>query len=164
MVNSTSGASAFDFVLGRWDVSNRKRTDSLDPRCTEWHEFASTGEHRALPAGGNIETYETHAMPEIGEFHGLALRLYEPGTDTWRIWWSSSTTPGRLDPPMEGSFDGKHGDFFADDVIDEQPIKVRFQWDDLGPDTARWQQAFSHDGGTTWDTNWIMDMVRADRS
>jgi len=152
----------FDFVLGRWTVTNRKRADALDPGCTEWHEFGSTGEHRALPGGaGNIEAYETHALPGLGEFHGLALRLYEPESDTWRIWWSSSTSPGRLDPPMEGRFDGPVGTFRADDVIDGRALTVQFLWTDLGDDRARWEQAFSHDDGRTWDTNWIMDMVRA---
>ncbi len=151
----------FDFVIGTWAVANRKRADMLDPECTEWLEFASTGEHRLLPGGaGNIETYESHEMPGLGEFHGLALRLYDPATDLWRIWWSSSAAPGRLDPPMEGRFDGARGDFRTDDVVNGTPVRVRFLWDDLGPTQARWQQAFSHDGGQTWDTNWIMDMTR----
>jgi hypothetical protein len=152
----------FDFVLGRWTVTNSKRADLLDPSCTEWLEFGSTGEHRALPGGaGNIEAYETHEMPGLGEFHGLALRLYDPASDTWRIWWSSSTTPGRLDPPMEGRFDGRIGTFHADDTIGGLPVQVQFLWTDLGDDGARWEQAFSHDGGHTWDTNWVMSMVRA---
>jgi hypothetical protein len=160
MTHTATGAAAFDFVIGRWSTTNRKRIDPLDPNDAEWLEFNSTGEHRALPGGGNLETYETSSMPGLGEFHGLALRLYEPASDTWRIWWNSSTTPGKLDPPMEGRFNGTHGEFFADDVVNDQSVKVRFEWDDLGPDAARWQQAFSHDGGTTWDINWVMDMVR----
>ena len=162
MTLNPAGAAAFDFVIGRWRTKNRRLADFLDANCTEWLEFDSTGEHRKLPNGGNLETYETSAMPGLGEFHGLALRLYDPASDTWRIWWNSSTTPGILDTPMEGRFNGRHGEFFADDVVSGQPVKVRFEWDDLGPDAARWQQAFSHDGGTTWDTNWVMDMVRAD--
>jgi hypothetical protein len=152
----------FDFVLGRWTVTNRKRADALDPDCTEWLEFGSTGEHRALPGGaGNIEAYETQEMPGLGEFHGLALRLYDPESDTWRIWWSSSTTPGELDPPMEGRFDGSVGTFVADDVIDGRALKVQFLWLDLGDDRAQWEQAFSYDSGQTWDTNWVMTMTRA---
>jgi hypothetical protein len=151
----------FDFVIGRWAVANRKRADMLDPACTDWLEFASTGEHRQLPgAAGNIETYESSQMPGLGEFHGLALRLYEPAEDLWRIWWSSSAAPGRLDPPVEGRFDGTHGDFRTDDVIKGKRVRVRFQWDDLGAAQARWQQAFSYDDDHTWDTNWIMDMTR----
>ncbi len=154
-------ASDFDFVIGRWDVTNRKRDDMLDPQCTDWTQFRSTGEHRPLPGGaGNIEAYATHEMPGLGEFHGLALRLYEPSSDLWRIWWSSSASPGRLDPPVEGRFDGPRGDFRTHDVINGVPVGVRFLWDDLGPTQCRWQQAFSHDGDRTWDTNWVMEMSR----
>lgn len=154
--------SDFDFVLGRWIVTNRKRADMLDPECSEWLEFGSIGEHRALPGGaGNIEAHETHEMPGLGEFHGLALRLYDPQTDTWRIWWSSSTAPGRLDPPMEGRFDGPVGTFRADDVIGGRTVKVQFLWTDFGDDRAQWEQAFSYDEGQTWDTNWVMSMTRA---
>jgi hypothetical protein len=99
--------------------------------------------------------------PGLGEFHGLALRLYEPESDTWRIWWSSSTSPGRLDPPMEGRFDGRVGTFRADDVIGGRAVKVQFVWTDFGDDRARGEQAFSHDDGQTWDTNWVMNMTRA---
>lgn len=158
---STSGRDAFDFVLGRWAVTKRKRTDLLDPACEDWVEFRSAGEHRALPgAAGNIEEYETHELPGVGEFHGLALRLYDPAADLWRIWWSSSLSPGQLDAPLEGGFSSGRGTFVADDVIAGRAVKVRFVWSDLGPDSAQWEQAFSHDDGQSWDTNWVMTMTR----
>lgn len=151
----------FDFVLGRWEVSNRKRRDALDPACTEWDEFSSVGTHTPLPAGaGNLETYETSELPGVGQFHGLALRLYEPDTDLWRIWWSSTATPGRLDPPLVGHFDDGRGTFLSHDVVQGHEVEVRFIWEDLGVGAARWQQAFSRDGGATWDTNWVMEMKR----
>ena len=49
-VSTTStGRDAFNFVIGEWIVSNRKRIDMLDPDCEEWVEFSSRGVHRALP-------------------------------------------------------------------------------------------------------------------
>lgn len=159
---TSTGRDAFNFVIGEWLVSNRKRIDMLDPDCEEWVEFPSRGLHRALPGrAGNIETYETHDLPGVGEFHGLALRLYDPAEDLWRIWWSSSLTPGELDPPLQGRFDASRGTFVAADVIAGRPVKVRFVWSDLGADGARWEQAFSHNDGETWDTNWVMTMTRA---
>jgi hypothetical protein len=156
------GDNAFDFVHGRWHVVNRKRRDALDPDCTEWDEFASTSEHRALPGkAGNLETYETHDLPGVGEFHGLALRLYDPDADEWRIWWSSSRTRGHLDVPMVGRFEGTRGVFFSDDVVTGVKVGVRFVWEHLPDDSARWEQAFSRDGGQTWDTNWVMTCTRA---
>ena len=151
----------FDFVHGSWNTRNRRRRDPLDATSTEWDEFASTGIHTPLPAGaGNLETYATTEFPGLGRFDGLALRLYEPVADEWRIWWSSSATPGLLDPPLVGRFDGSRGEFFSRDVVRGVEVGVRFSWLDLGPATARWEQAIRRDDGADWDTNWVMEMSR----
>ena len=89
----------------------------------------------------------------------MSLRLYEPATELWAIYWASTLNP-RLDPPMVGRFDDGVGVFEGDDVHDGTPITVRFTWDEITPSTARWQQFFSVDG-TTWEKNWVMQFRRA---
>ena len=37
---------------------------------------------------------------------------------------------------------------------------VRFIWSPLSETACRWEHAFSEDGGSTWETNWIMDFSR----
>ena len=61
---------------------------------------------------------------------------------------------------MVGRFENGIGTFFADETFRGQPIKVRFLWSNITPTTARWEQAFSPDGGKTWETNWEMDFTR----
>lgn len=51
------------------------------------------------------------------------------------------------------------GIFFGDDVHEGRPVRVRFIWRSADG-TAQWEQAFSPDGGTTWETNWVMDFTR----
>ena len=69
-----------------------------------------------------------------------------------------------LDPdPVVGGFQGNHGEFYAQDEDDHRPVKVRYSWDKIDHDHARWQQAFSYDN-RTWETNWIGDFTRADTS
>ncbi|MEV0651101.1 hypothetical protein AB0I28_38190 [Phytomonospora sp. NPDC050363] len=147
-----AGASDFDFYHGRWHTYHRKLRDVLDPECTEWLEFEGVNECSVILDGlGNTETstfdYET-------PFTGYTLRLYEPGTRLWRIWWASTRLPGVMGPPVEGRFDGGRGVFLADEELNGRMTKVRFEWTVVSPDETRWEQSFSYDEGATWKTNW----------
>jgi hypothetical protein len=82
----------------------------------------------------------------------ITLRLFDLETKQWSIHWAD-TTRGRLDPPL-------YGTFYGDDVHAGQPVRVRFLWRDLGEGSATWEQAFSADGGATWETNWTMAFTR----
>jgi hypothetical protein len=150
------GAHDFDFLPGTWDVANRKLADTLDPECDEWLTFAATSEARAMLGGlGNVDHFVTDG------YEGFSLRLYDPEADLWRIWWSSTQRPGRLDPPMEGRFSAPDFARFAcEDVLDGVPLHMRFDWSDIRADSARWEQSFSFDGGATWKPNWVMELTR----
>ena len=52
------------------------------------------------------------------------------------------------------------GTFYADDTLRGKPIHVRFTWSGITADSAHWAQAFSPDGGKTWETNWTSDFHR----
>lgn len=162
MNDQDDGRTDFDFILGRWQIHNRKLVEVLDPACEEWVEFEAAGDARPLLHGlGNIDTFTTDALPPGGApFQGIALRLFEPETRLWRIWWASTRNPGHLDPPLEGRFDNGQGLFVCDDVLAGRTVKVRFDWQTEG--LTRWQQAFSYDEGATWQTNWIMTFTRPD--
>ena len=91
---------------------------------------------------------------------GLTLRLFDPETRQWSIYWVNSTL-GRMDDPVVGAFsDDGVGVFQAPDVYDGQAILCRFIWSDITATTSRWRQEFSVDDGTTWEANWYMDSTR----
>jgi hypothetical protein len=99
----------------------------------------------------------------------MSLRLFSPQTGSWSIYWLDNQTGG-LDAnglllnPVVGQFENGIGIFEGDDVLDGRPIRVRYTWCDIGPDSARWEQAMSADGGRHWETNWRMLFRRmADR-
>jgi len=153
------GAHDFDFLVGRWRVHHRRLKQRLEG-CTEWQEFEGTSTLRPLMDGqGNVDD-NVIDLP-AGPYRAISVRSFDPATGLWAIWWLDGRHPHQLDPPVVGRFEGGVGTFLADDRFKGRPIRVRFLWTDIAPDSARWQQAFSEDGGRTWETNWVMDLRRA---
>ena len=94
-------------------------------------------------------------------YRAVTLRAFDPKTGLWAIRWLDGRDPGaNLDPPVKGGFDGGVGTFFADITFSGKPVRMRFVWSHITRDTLRWEQAFSPDGGKTWETNWIMQFQR----
>ncbi|MFI9168595.1 hypothetical protein [Streptomyces lincolnensis] len=151
-----SSSHDFDFLHGEWNVAHRRRTDFLDPD-SDWEEFAATSRCWSLFDGAaNIDELD---VPGQG-WKGLTLRLFDRESEQWSLNWSSSRT-GRLFPPVVGRFEDGRGAFYGDDTHDKSDVRVRFVWSGISRTTARWEQAFSSDGGETWLTNWFMDFSRA---
>jgi hypothetical protein len=90
----------------------------------------------------------------------LTLRTFDRERRTWSIFWLDTRWPAAFGPPVTGGFVGDRGVFFGNDHLDEQPIRVRFDWCVDPPDACRWAQAFSFDDGATWQENWRMDFRR----
>lgn len=160
LAGMTSSQGDFDFVFGRWAVHNRKLRDVTDPGCDQWVEFDAVSEVSPVLSGiGHIDQMSVPEPADGPPFEGFTLRLYDPGDQTWRIWWSSTRFPGVLDTPVVGRFDGGHGVFEASDTIGGRPALVRFEWF-ADPGRPRWQQSFSYDGGASWTMNWTMLFTR----
>ncbi len=148
----------FDFLVGSWDV-HHKRLKARLTGCSEWDEFAGSSEMRSLMDGQANVDDNLLELP-AGPYRAVTLRSFDPETRQWAIWWLDGRSPHRMDVPMVGGFRHGVGSFYVDDFIDGQSIRVRFLWSDITPRSCRWQQAFSADGGKTWELNWIMDFLR----
>ena len=89
----------------------------------------------------------------------MSVRVFDPATKLWSIWWIDGRHP-HLEPPVHGRLEGV-GTFEGDDVFEGRPIRVRFLWSGISARSARWEQAFSADGGATWEVNWVMRFTPA---
>jgi len=155
------GRHDFDFFFGCWQVDNRKRVRPLKQGDTEWVEFEGEVEAAPILGGvGNIDWYKAPRFPGRPNFEGFTLRLFEPATRLWRIWWASSVGTGHIDPPVVGRFSNGVGRFECDEIMEAQLVRVRYDWKDIAADSVTWEQSFSFDGGATWDPNWTMRSTR----
>jgi len=155
--SKNSSNQDFDFFFGKWKFHNRKLQTRLN-NCDEWIEFEAMQECRKILNGfANTD----HFQAEFGgePFEGMTLRLFNPQTKLWSIYWADSNVVV-LDIPQVGSFDGDIGRFYAKDVFDGKEIIVQFLWDKTDSDIPVWSQAFSADNGKTWEWNWYMTMTR----
>jgi hypothetical protein len=153
-----SSARDFDFWPGKWHVRNRRLRARL-AGSDDWEEFEATSTARLLLDGlGNEDEFRTdHA----GGFIGMSFRFFDPESKLWTIYWADSRRPGTLDSPLVGSFSGDVGVFHGDETWEGRPVRIRFVWSGVATPTPRWEQAFSADGGETWETNWVMEFTRA---
>jgi hypothetical protein len=148
----------FDFWIGRWNISNERLKERLRG-SNDWETFDAVSEARSLPGGlGNIDSFVAESWRP--GWTGMTVRLFDRASGLWSLYWSSSDH-AVFDPPVVGSFTNGVGTFEGDDQHQGTPVRVRFIWTHENPDTARWEQAFSADGGVTWETNWIMHASRS---
>jgi hypothetical protein len=152
------GRTDFDFLIGSWNIQHRRLKERLKG-CTEWEEFEGTGKVRHILGGlGNMD--ELTMNRGSGRVQAVTVRLYNPVSAEWSIYWATDSNPGRLDVPMVGKFDGGRGEFFSQERFEGRHIFSRFIWTVNGPDACHWEQAFSADGGKSWETNWTMTFTR----
>jgi hypothetical protein len=151
------GQHDFDFVIGSWKIHNRRLRDPLTGSTT-WVEFEGTSVARKI-WGGRANVDEGELDDPSGHIQGMTLRLYDPTTRLWSLYWATSKQ-GTLAIPTIGRFANGRGEFYDYEVYQGKAVLVRFLWLNIKPDSCRWEQAFSSDGGKTWETNWTMDFER----
>ena len=146
----------FDYFAGGW-TTRQHRLKARGVGSNEWEEFPAT--LCMSPYLGGMATVDELYFPTKG-WAGLTLRTFDLAKRQWSIYWVSSEK-GRLEPPVVGGFQGDHGEFYGEDQDNGRPVKVRYIWDKLDRDHARWQQALFYDD-RGWETNWTADFTRAD--
>lgn len=155
--SKSSSKNDFDFYDGKWIIKNRRLKDRLC-NSDEWIEFEAKQEMNIIMLGfGNTDNFVATFNGE--PFEGRTIRLFDPNTKLWSMYWTDSSNP-ILQPPTVGSFEGGVGKFYCKDTFQGQDIIVEFLWDKTDPFNPIWSQAFSTDKGQTWETNWYMYMSK----
>ena len=148
------GQADSDFEIGTWTTRVKVLRNPLSGEAPKWAEYEGSSVVRRL-LDGRANFVELSVRGAAGQIEGGALRLYNPQTRQWNINYASLRN-GMLTPPVYGSFDGRgRGTFLGQDILDGRAILVRFVITQKGANEAHFEQSYSADGGTTWETNWI---------
>lgn len=151
------GQHDFDFELGTWKIHLKRLLHPLTGSTT-WVEFDGTTVTRKVWNGrANLEEFETDGA--AGHIEGLTLRLYNPQSHQWSLYWATSKD-GALGLPTIGEFKNGRGEFFDQEMFNGRSILVRYIWSEITPNSAHFEQSFSDDGGKTWEVNWVTDQTR----
>lgn len=157
MLELHDGRGDFDFLIGKWTSRQRRLRERLKG-SNDWEEFPARLEVRKILDGmGNFD--ELLMDREGGITRGATLRLYDVQSRQWSIYWADGIH-GALAEPEVGSFQDNCGTFHAQEPFEGRMIFSRFLWSHDSEDRCHWEQAFSEDGGKTWETNWLADFTR----
>lgn len=158
---SRDGGRDFDWEIGTW----RTRLSRLLHPLTgsdEWIEYAGTTVVRKI-WDGRANLVELSVEGPDGLFEGLSLRLYDPRARQWSLHYANAAT-GSLSPPSIGDFRDGRGEFYSQESFNGRTILVKFVITVVTPDSARFEQSFSDDGGRSWELNWIATDTRVEES
>lgn len=152
------GQHDFDFEFGHWKIHNRRLLHPLTG-SNQWVEFE--GELEARPIwGGRANMDVVEADSPSGHIEGMTVRTYNTKNHQWSIYWANQANGVFSLPATVGKFKDGVGAFYDQEDWNGQNIFVRFLWIVTSPESPRWEQAFSLDGGKTWETNWMITYTR----
>ncbi len=151
-VAARDGQRDFDFEIGTWKTRLSRRVKPLTGSNT-WVQYEGTTVVRKV-WGGAANLVELDVSGPAGRIEGASLRLYNPQARQWSLHFANRQS-GTSSPPTIGEFKNGRGEFYAQETLDGRAILVRFVISDITKDSCRFEQAFSDDGGKTWEVNWI---------
>src|SRR3979411_176335 len=151
------GQHDFDFEIGTWKTHLRRLVHPLTG-STKWVELDGTTVVRKV-WNGRANLLELEADGAQGHFEGLNLRLYNPQSHQWSLNFANNND-GTLSQPTVGEFKNGRGEFYDQETLNGRAIFVLFVISDITASSCRFEQAFSDDGGKTWEVNWIATDTR----
>ncbi len=155
------GSKDFDWMVGKWQARLKRLVNPLTGSTT-WVEYAGTQTTTNVLGGKAVmDEFVVDSPAAKTRIEALTVRLYNPANQTWSIYWANAANGAFSMPATVGRWKDGRGEFYDHEEWNGRWILVRFVWSDITPTSAHFEQAFSEDGGKTWEVNWISDLSRA---
>ena len=151
------GQHDFDFEIGTWKTHLKRLLRPLTG-STSWVEYEGSTVVRKV-WNGRANLVELDVKGPAGHIEALSLRLYNPESHQWSLNFANSAA-GMMSQPTIGEFKNGRGEFFNQETFNGRAILVRFIISEIKPNSCHFEQAFSADGGKTWEVNWIATDTR----
>jgi len=154
------GSHDFDFLMGDWHAHVRRLPERL-VGSNSWVEYDGISNHKKLlDTSANFEEFDVRSTDGKLPIKAQTLRMYNPETHQWSIYGLELDKGGLETPPLVGNLVGDHLELYNQQLWKGRVVLVRYVWRSLSPKAAHMEQAFSADGGKTWEVNWICDLTR----
>jgi hypothetical protein len=154
------GSHDFDFLIGDWHARVRRLPERL-VGSTAWVEYEGISNHKkVLDTNANFEEFDVRSADGKLRIKAQTLRMYNPDTHQWSIYGLELDKGSLETPPLVGGWTGDHLELFNQQLWKGRVVLVRYVWRSVSPKAARMEQAFSADGGQTWEVNWICELSR----
>jgi len=156
-MSSEQEEHGFDFDFGTWKTHSSRLMHPLTG-STAWADLDGYTVVRRV-WGGRANLAEYKGDGPAGHVELLALRWFNPNTHEWNIDFATPNV-GMLGIPGVGKCKNGRCEFYDQEQINGRYVLVRFSIWKISDDSAQSEQAFSDDGGKTWETNWINKYTR----
>ena len=153
------GSHDFSPEIGVWHTELRRLAHPLTGSTPEWIRYSGTTTVTAV-WGGKANLAELEVQGPAGRIQGLSMRLYDPSSGQWRLYYSNSRFGTLIGEPTVGQFKSGRGEFYSSDTLDGCSVLVRFVIAPESANTVHFEQSYSADGGRTWEANWIATDTR----
>jgi hypothetical protein len=154
------GQHDFDFLVGSWNIHLKRLLHPLTG-SQEWAEFDGTLVCRHIWDGrAEVEEFKVDSPGQNIHIDGLAVRLYNPASHQWTIYWANAKNGVFDSAPQTGEFRDGRGEFYGQDTFNGRMVYVRFVWTNTNTAAPHFEQSYSVDGGRTWEANWITEQRR----
>jgi hypothetical protein len=155
------GSKDFDWMVGSWKADLKRLVNPLTGSTT-WVEFDGTQvTTKAFGGRAVVDEFTVDSPATRTKVEGFTVRLYNPANQTWSIYWANARNGAFSLPATVGRWQNGRGEFYDHEELNGRWILVRYVWSDVTPTSAHFEQAFSEDGGKTWEVNWISNIARA---
>jgi len=151
--DSHDGSHDFDFTFGTWTEHSRRLLHPLSG-SNEWVEWDGRTVVRKI-WDGRANMAEFKGVTPSGPLELIALRVYNPTSRQWSLNFATLKVGKLGDVPGVGEFKDGRIDFYDQEPLNGRAILVRFSVYSTGANTHVSEQAYSADGGKTWEVNWV---------